>query len=290
MVYMHEIYKIPGAKHNMDSRQYFLKDPSWRPSFPQELEDFKQLIIDLVNKDKSATFIHFGDGDYYFLSAKSVGSASVGKRAISVPYHKIDIERFREGFKKCDYHCLEIFEFHQDMFKELFPDIKTLPTEFLYGLTMSRWFTKTFRGKIGLIGADKKIDIIKELMKNKDYQEYLGLDSFNDYIKIPQKYACDDIDNTIDMVKEQLLIADKNTKIFLFGVGHVKSGLIHHLPKIKNAVYIDIGGCIDGLAGIYDPERPFALDWINHRIKNYDYSQIDLLQYVINKDKNLKFI
>ena len=79
------------------------------------------------------------------------------------------------------------------------------------------------------------------------------------------------------MVKEQLEKANNETFIFLYGVGHVKSGLIHHLPKFKNAIYLDVGAGIDAIAGIIDPERPYAYGWNNYRMKNYNYSGIDLL-------------
>ena len=90
--------------------------------------------------------------------------------------------------------------------------------------------------------------------------------------------------------KEFVLNVNKDTFIYLYGVGHVKSGLIHHLPRIKNAIYLDIGAGIDGLAGIIDPDRPYAASWVNYRLKNYNYGSLDLLNYDINKDVNLKWI
>jgi hypothetical protein len=92
------------------------------------------------------------------------------------------------------------------------------------------------------------------------------------------------------MVKEQLEKANKATFVYLYGVGHVKSGLIHHLPKIKNAIYLDVGAGIDGLAGLIDTDRPYANNWINYRLKNYNYNSLDLLNYDKNKDVKLKHI
>ena len=155
---------------------------------------------------------------------------------------------------------------------------------------MNKWFLKTFNGKIGLIGAGDKLDIIKELMKYDEYREYLGINNFNDYIKVPQKFACDNLNETIRMVKEQLEKSKDETFVFLFGVGHVKSGLIHHLPKFKNAIYLDVGAGIDGLAGLIDTDRPYSGDWVNYRMKNYNYNNIDLLNYDINNDYNLKLV
>jgi hypothetical protein len=260
-------------------------------TFQKDLENFKNLLILLENEKKGASFIHFGDGDYFFLKKIAIGSATPGKRALSIPYDKFDITPYREGWLKADYHCVEYLERGMpEKLNELYPGQKTIATEFLYGLIMNKWFFKTFKGRMGLIGACEKLDIIKELMNHKEYQEYVGLDRFNDYIKIPQRFACDDLSGTINMVKEQLEKANKATFVYLYGVGHVKSGLIHHLPKIKNAIYLDVGAGIDGLAGLIDTDRPYANNWINYRLKNYNYNSLDLLNYDKNKDVKLKYV
>jgi hypothetical protein len=289
---MHKIYKIEGTEHQMHSGQPFLTDETWFPDFQKRLEKFKSNILRQVEFENAGkSYVHFGDGDYYFLKNIPIGSAKPGKRALSVPYNRFNIKPFKEGWAKADYHCVEYLEKQmRPKLTELYPNLPTIPTEYLYGLTNNKWFFKTFKGKIGLIGAGPKMDLIKELMKHEEYQEYLGLEKFNDYIKIPQKFACDNLENTINMVKEQLKKADRDTKLYLYGVGHVKSGLIHHLPSFKKAVYLDIGAGIDAIAGLLDFERPYAKGWINYRLKTYDYSRIDLLAYKFNKDRNLKII
>jgi len=288
---MNPVYNIEGATHFVDQSRAHLKDANFYPNFQNELEQFKNMLIEKVEKKEGASFLHFGDGDYFFLKKQAAGSAAPGKRALSIPYDKFNITPFREGWLKADYHCVEVFEPENiQHLNELYPNLKTYPTEFLYGLTTSRWFFKTFNGKIGLLGAGNKLDIIKELFKYQEYKSYLGIDSFNDYIKIPQKFACDNLENTINIVKKQLENSDPETFIYLYGVGHVKSGLIHHLPKIKNAIYLDIGAGIDALAGIIDIHRPYANDWVNHQMHAYNYENIDLLQYNVNIDKNLKII
>jgi hypothetical protein len=282
-------YYIEGTS-DINQVQHIERIPIY-PSFQADLKNFKDLLLKLDFEKKGASFVHFGDGDYFFLKKIPNGSATPGKRALSIPYDKFNIIPFREGWLKADYHCVEYLEKGMpENLNELYPGQKTIATEFLYGLTMNKWFLKTFKGKIGLIGAGDKLDIIKELMNHEEYQDYLGLDKFNDYIKIPQRFACDDLVGTINIVKEQLENASDKTFVYLFGVGHVKSGLIHHLPKIKNAIYLDIGAGIDGLAGLIDPERPYAANWINYRLKNYNYGTIDVLNYDKNKDTKMKWI
>jgi hypothetical protein len=286
---MNNNYNIEGTSHILNKR--FANGSLTYPTFQEDLIKFKNLIIELEKDKKGSSFVHFGDGDYFFLKKEAVGSATPGRRALSIPYDKFDITPFREGWLKADYHCVEYLEpGNKDKLLELYPGQKTIATEFLYGLTMNRWFFTQFKGKIGLIGACEKLDIIKELMKYPEYQNYLGLEQFNDYINIPQKFACDNIDNTVNMVKTQLENSNPETFIFLYGVGHVKSGLIHHLPKIKNAIYLDIGAGIDALAGLIDPGRPYASNWINYQMKEYNYGKIDLLQYSSSNDKNRKVV
>ncbi len=289
---MKDLYKIVGAEHYQHENQQFIDDENYYSLFQDELKLFKLLVQNLFKKGQSATFIHFGDGDYRFLKAQPIGSAQPGRRALSVPYNKLDLRPFREGFIKNDHICVEYLESGgRESLRELYPDIlATIPTEFLYGLTANKWFFSMFKGHIGLIGAAEKLQLIKQLIQREEYQEYIGLEKFNDYINIPQKFACDDISKTIQMVKEQLEKADPETRIYLCGVGHVKSALFHHLPSFKKAIYIDIGAGIDGLAGLLDPFRPYAYGWVNYRLKNYDYSKIDLLNYDISSDKNMQVL
>ena len=145
-------------------------------------------------------------------------------------------------------------------------------------MVTNKWLLKTFAGKIGLIGAGSKLNIIKNLMEAPQYQEYLGLEKFEDYISLPQKFACDDIDATEKMVAGQLM--KSTSKIFLMGMGHVKSGLIHRLSKYRDAVFLDVGASIDALAGIIDVDRPYAGDWTNYQIDDVQlYKGIDFLAY-----------
>jgi hypothetical protein len=175
------------------------------------------------------------------------------------------------------YTC-EIYPENRKAFAEVINREVDFPAEFGYGLVANKWFFKEFAGKIGLIGADRKIEIIKNLMEADQYQEYLGIEKFEDYIKLPQQFACDDLDATEKMVAEQL---EKSTsKIFLMGMGHVKSGLIHRLKKYKDAVFLDVGSAIDAIAGVIDVDRPFFGDWTNYQIDDPGlYAGVDLLQY-----------
>jgi hypothetical protein len=273
-----KMYHIDNAC-NLDSNPCFYNDNTY-PSFQEDLIRYKEWIQNLVLRRESKTIYKFGDGDYFFLKKQAVGSASPGKRALSRGYEEIKHQEFVEGVRKNDYFTCEIYPENRRYFMELFPSLPiTFPSEFSYGLVSNKWLLKTFSGKIGLIGADAKIDLIKSLMTHKEYQDYLGIESFNDYLKIPQKFACDDIDATEAMIGEQL--KNSTADIFLLGVGHVKSALLHRLKKYRNAVFLDVGSSIDALAGIIDHNRPYFGAWTNYRVQNFNYSKLDILQYDI---------
>ena len=268
-------YMIEGTI-NLDSNGCFGSVDTY-PNFQEELDKFKNHLIDLVDNKESKTFYKFGDGDYYFLRGESIGSASPGKRALSVSYDNINHQAFVDGASLSDYYTCEIYPENRSKFREVISKKIDYPAEYGYGLVANKWFFKQFSGRIGLIGASEKLNVIEELMKHDEYKEYLGLDNFNDYIHFPQKYACDDIDKVEEFVGNQL--KESNSDIFLLGIGHSKSAILHRFKKYTNAVFMDVGAGIDMIAGSININRPFAGQWTNYRIKDYDYSNIDYLKY-----------
>ena len=269
-------YKIEGTINN-DQNPCF-HDETVYPKFQEELEGFKHLLIELVYLNEPKTFYKFGDGDYYFLNKIPTGSATPGRRALSKSYDEINHDAFVKGAQECDYYTCEIYPENRVNFIDVIQRRIDYPAEFGYGLVTNKWLLKTFAGQIGLIGAGLKLNIIKNLMEAPQYQEYLGLEKFEDYISLPQKFACDDLEATEKMVASQLM--KSTSKIFLMGMGHVKSGLIHRLSKYRNAVFLDVGASIDALAGIIDVDRPYAGDWTNYQIDDVQlYKGIDFLAY-----------
>ena len=271
-----DMYKIDGTVNNDTDSSFENKDTY--PNFQEKLTEFKELLINLVDTNQSKTFYKFGDGDYFFLKQQSVGSAAPGRRALSKSYLDIDHQQFVEGSKLCDYYTCEIYPLNRQRFSEVIDRKIDYPAEFGYGLVANKWLLQTFAGKIGLIGANTKMNIIQNLMEAPQYQEYLGITKFEDYISLPQRFACDDLDATEKMVGDQL--KNSTSKIFLMGMGHVKSGLIHRLKKYTDAVFLDVGASIDAIAGIIDVDRPFVADWVNYQIDETEmYEDVDLLAY-----------
>ena len=62
-------------------------------------------------------------------------------------------------------------------------------------------------------------------------------------------------------------------------MGHAKTGVLSYLKGYSDAVFIDVGVGIDALAGCVNQERPYFADWTNYRFKDFDYSQIDQMDY-----------
>lgn len=278
-------YEIEGTV-NFDQNPAFL-NPNACPGFQEGLQNFKRWLNDAANSEENKTIYKFGDGDYYFLKKIPVGSASPGKRAIGKSYDDLkNHHEFVEGVCKNDLIAVEIYNTHY--FADLFPGAGIhVPAEYGYGLVANRWLTKNFSGKIGLIGADKKLGLIQKLLEREEYKQFLGLDDFNDYISIPQKFACDDLDEVEKSIARQLSESKKETRIFLVGIGHVKSGLLHRMKKYKNAIFYDVGSGIDALAGIVDFNRPYMGAWTNYRLKDFNYDNIDFLQYIPDSSKEI---
>jgi len=279
-----DCYKIEGTVNNDQNPCFHNQDT--HPEFQEKLEFFKRLLVQQVKHNKSATYYKYGDGDYYFLTKQAVGSATPGKRALSRGYDSIGHEDFVEGAQLCDYYTCEIYPENRERYSKVITKEIDFPAEYGYGLVSNKWLFKTFAGQIGLIGADRKIDIIENIMEAPQYQEYLGIEKFEDYIRIPQQFACDDLQATEKMVGDQL--SKSTSKIFLVGIGHVKSGLLHRLKKYTDAVFLDVGSSLDAIAGVIDVDRPYFGDWTNYQIDEKDlYNGVDFLQYDSRKGKHI---
>ncbi len=83
--------------------------------------DLARTIIALSEQGKAASIVRASDGDYYFLRKVEIGSAKPGRRALTVPYEKIDMALFRRLFWQNDIIAVSIEpSFHNSWKKYLF--------------------------------------------------------------------------------------------------------------------------------------------------------------------------
>ena len=285
---IHYSYRIDGTTYKTFDKDYYRRKTY--PNFSEDFSRFKLLLNQLMINKGSATFYKFGDGDFYFLKGLPIGSAKPGNRALSLDYSQIDMDFFVNSSKKCSYYLCEIPLHNRNLFEQTFKPIKPdFPAEFICGLVANRWLFQNARLhglKVGLIGASEKLKIIHELFSFDPYSEYIGIDSFDDYIEIPQQFACDDVFGLIEGLKIKLQNSDCD--IFFIGVGHVKSGILSLLTDMKSAIYVDIGSGIDALAGIVDTKRPYFGKWKNYTLPDSSmYEGVDFLQF---NNKNRIFL
>ena len=262
----------PGTRNLDDS---FISNQA---NSSQAYENWKIAIGSEISKGQNFVSLKFGDGDHFFLTQQEVGSAKPGKRALSVPYSEIDIRPFEAGLDLADFvACESVLKNLSNLEILRRGKAADFPAEFLYASVANRWLTRTFQGRLGIIGASEKIDLIERLLEHDSYRDYLGIQDEIKLVRIPQKFACDNLENTIKLLTDQLDLAGDRT--FLMGIGHVKFGLVEALKNYRGSQFLDVGSGIDALAGVIDVRRPYFADWTNFRFTNPDiYSEIDLLQ------------
>ena len=274
---MHRIYEISDTL-NLDSHSIYESSYA-EPLFQEKLQLFKDRVMSHFEHKIGLSILKFGDGDYYFLKGKPVGSAKPGNRAISKKVPRRQLREWVGEARSCDLVCTELYPENRARLQNVLGRHADFPAEFIYGLVSSRWFTRKFGQELGLIGASEKLDIISELLYDQSYREYLGTQGFSSMIKVPQKFAADDPKRVFSEISEE--VASSRARIFLLGVGHAKSYLLPALARLReDAIFIDVGSGIDALAGIVDTKRPYFGDWKNYHIPNDEiYHGVDYLQF-----------
>jgi hypothetical protein len=259
-------YNIENSLYLYPSEHY--QNKSYYPNFQEDFDKFKNGLLYQSKNNISTNYYKFGDGDYYILSKESRGTSKPGMRDLK---KKDDLNKnlklynqIKNGSLLCDNYLCEIKYF--GLFREVMEKIDiTYPAEFSYGIISSKWVFKNFK-RVGLIGSQNKLDIIKNLMKHKEYQEYLGIKGFEDYIGIPQVYALSKSDQVYRKIKSK--VEKSNSDIFLLGVGHVQNTILHKLKQHSKVPMVCVGCGIDAIAGLVDIKRPYFGSWKNYRLGN----------------------
>ena len=164
----------------------------------------------------------------------------------------------------------EIFDNYNKNYN--FKDIIDIPFDIIYALIANKWILKTFKNKIGFIGASPKVEYIKKLMQYKEYQDFIGNDYFTDYIGIPQRGAINDPE-LIKTIEEG--VKKSSCDIFIMGMGISKLSFFDEIKNFKNCIFYDAGSGLDSIAGYGNHTRPYMGSWQNYRIKDKPCEGID---------------
>ena len=273
-----EIEQLNGIEYN---------DPNFYPNFQIDINWLKNILIEKNENRESYIIMRVYDGEFLFLNMIVGGNGP--KRHYSKPLTKEFIKPFLDGCYQVDILSCQLNINMLKKFHNIIPNPKPkfIPMDIIYGLFANKWILSTFKHKIALIGGNEKMNIIQELMKHEEYQKYVSNDYFIDYISVPERFSCDNTDVLIEHLGTE--IKNSKAEVFLFGIGISKMAMAYKFKNYKNALFIDIGCGMSGLAGTVETDRPYFGNWVNYCIKTYDYSKIDPTNFNIHKD-NVKFL
>lgn len=286
---MHPLYFIENTtnKHKEQLQGIEYNDPTFYSQFQQDIGWFQNILISKYNENIPYVVMRVYDGEFHFLNKNVSGNGP--RRHYTKKLTDDFIRPFREGCYKVDILSCQLNINMLKRFNSIIPNPrpKFIPMDIIYGLFASRWILSTFKNKISLIGGNEKIRVIQELMKYNEYKQYICNDFFLDYIPVPERFSCDNTDVLVKEIGHQ--ISNSKAEVFLYGIGISKMAMAYKFKNYKNAIFIDIGCGMSGLAGTVETDRPYFGSWINYRIKNYDYSKVDPTNFNMKRD-NVKML
>ena len=309
---MISLYKIEGTSNkDPEQNRYPYTDKNFWPNFQNDMINFKKKILDTDKNNQSILILRMGHAEhclFNFLVKKNKKGKIITKSVLPRHYsrnQKVSVwKKLLESISASDYITTQIgrdfknwiwdlihyknvyLEYKKNnnldylfnntnLFSENYNENEKMdmPLDIIYGLVANKWLLKTFSNRIGFIGNNKKLDIIKNLMEHDEYKKFIQNDKFLEYIKIPQKCALDN-ENLETHIYDK--IKNSDCRVYFIGAGVSKLKFFHNLKNIKqNGIFIDIGHGLDAIAGIADVNRPYFGSWQNYKMKNYDYSGID---------------
>lgn len=285
---MHELYFIDGTKNiepeQLNGIEYC--NPTFYPKFQEKIIWLKDLLLNYFEENKGIVILRVYDGEFYFL--KKIVAGNGPRRHYTKALTDKFIQPFKDGCYRVDLISVQMNINQLNIYNSIFPDRPVdFPMDIIYGLTANRWLLKTFKNNIALIGGSEKLQLIKKLMEYQEYRDYIDNDFFLDYINVPERFSCDNTDLLLKDIGEQ--IKNSSARVFLFGIGIAKMAISWKFKEYKNALFIDIGCGMSALAGVCGIDRPYFGDWKNFRIKNYDYSAVDPMDFNENNG-NVKYL
>ncbi len=151
---VHSKYIIQGiSTDNINHKKYFKNGELSTISLQKHFINLTSCIQEKVASKKVFSILRLGDGDYYFLRKLSIGSAAVGKRALTVPYKDLPIEFFRKMFWQNDIISMSLEKHY-----------KTTWLKFIVIEYVEKVILKLTKKDIGLIQNNRRAYIIDKLL------------------------------------------------------------------------------------------------------------------------------
>lgn len=307
---MQNCYRIENTSNiNKQQLRGCYMDPDYWKDFDKTVEDFKNTMITKIENNENYVVLRVGHSEltafYKALGSENVAGIFIGRQSKYNTIEDDTVIKMFDSLNSSDVVCGQFgetlliraikayLEFYNKVkhdiihkkeeclnFEKLYSItdhkyLTSLPLDIIYGLISNKWIFKTFKNRIGLIGSFKKLDIIKHLMTYKEYQDYLNIDYFTDYIGIVEIAALDDKELETKVIGG---IERSNCDLFLIGCGVSKLKFYHLLKDHnKKCFYLDVGNGIDMIAGLGDNRRPYCGEWINYKSSKINLKYVDAI-------------
>jgi hypothetical protein len=276
--YKKEFLLLDGCNDSKNSLQLQYSIGNLR-LIKKPLQSYYDTLWDTITqKTKSKegyTIVRVSDGEANFLRGIIKGNTASRHFTTGKQPTKEYISIFKQGLLGCDSIHIEMYKDMPSIFRKIYGyDVfSEIPFECIYALVSSRKiFNNTY--KIGIIGADNKINIIKKLLEHEEYRSYVGRDHFDSYVSVPERGSTNDVETVYKSICEQM---SPDIDIYLVGIGISKMAILSKLKENNKAVFIDVGCGISALAGLVSNDRPYFNNWVNFRLKGFDYSGLDTM-------------
>ncbi|WP_419168983.1 hypothetical protein [Halobacteriovorax sp.] len=282
-------YRIPYTRNiNVADNLYFKNPFMISGTYSYKLLKTIILLNERLNSKTPFSLVRLGDSEMLFLNGKMVGNI-VKRSFLNNDISRYNLEHYREKTNENDFICIpDNYSLNRFLSDMKFSKDLSISTENIYQLIATKIFFNQLKSKkIGIIGAKEKVDIIKSLVKYKKYREYVNIDNIVEYIGVPQKGASTDHEKTQRMIEDQMT---GDADIYLVGMSVAKLVIQPSLRDKYQKSFIDIGVGIDAMAGVIPNSKSYFGNWINFRIKDYDYSNINFFQYQKYLKKNVENI
>lgn len=270
-------YQVKGCRSYSYRDLVDFKNPyALRKPLQVYYDELLKILKDKIDRGEKFSVIRLDDGEAYFLRKELHGN--ILRRHLTGEKYEIDTKEWVSAYQSND---LQAYNINKELRKLWYPVIgkeslkNFFPLHAVYCLVATKDIFRIAKGnKVGLIGSNNKLDIIKKLMEYEEYREYLGIENFSEYIRIPETGGANNPDQLFDDIKRQ---STGESDIYMVGIGIVKLKVLSKIRDEFNSVIIDIGAGMDAVAGIVPKDsRMFGL-WRNYKLYNYDYSKIDAL-------------